>query len=129
MYSGKIMEYGDLQSIFAEPYNPYTLGLQNAFPTLTGEKQDLISIPGSPPNLSDLPSGCRFQARCPFATETCLEEHPPLGQVGEDHYSACYHHDDIEHMREESTKRATWQDEPMRAEADGGRDPERNGGT
>ncbi|MFB6299948.1 MAG: ABC transporter ATP-binding protein, partial [Halobacteriales archaeon] len=50
MYSGKIMEYGNLRSIFANPYNPYTLGLQNAFPTLRGEKQNLISIPGSPPD-------------------------------------------------------------------------------
>lgn len=108
MYSGKLVESGDLQRIFSDPYNPYTLGLKNAFPTLHGERQDLISIPGSPPDVADLPDGCRFASRCPFATEDCLTEHPPLEAVGEDHYSACYRHDDIVSIREEATQRETW---------------------
>jgi oligopeptide/dipeptide ABC transporter ATP-binding protein len=108
MYSGKLMEYGDLQDIFANPYNPYTLGLQNAFPTLRGDQQDLISIPGSPPDISNLPEGCRFMDRCPFATEKCGEKHPPLDRVAEDHYSACYHHERVEQMRREAGHRETW---------------------
>lgn len=108
MYSGKLMEYGNLRDIFANPYNPYTLGLQNAFPTLRGDQSDLISIPGSPPDISNLPDGCRFMARCPFATDQCSSEHPPLEEVDEDHYSACYHHDKVETMRSEATRRRTW---------------------
>jgi len=110
MYAGKLMEYGDLKSIFEAPFNPYTLGLQNAFPTLTGARQDLISIPGSPPDLFELPRGCRFEDRCPFARSECSEAHPPLEEVGDDHYSACYRHDDIEQLRGRSGRRRTWQD-------------------
>ena len=122
MYGGKLMEYGDLNSIFEEPYNPYTLGLQNAFPTLRGEKQDLISIPGSPPDLAQVPEGCQFQERCPFATEVCSSSHPPLEAVNEDHYSACYHHSSINQMREQASKRQTWQKtEAAKAQTDGGK--------
>ena len=108
MYAGKLMEYGDLESIFAAPHNPYTLGLQNAFPTLRGERQDLISIPGSPPDVRDPPQGCRFRERCPFATEECATAHPPLEAVGEDHRSACYRHDEVERLRTEAGRRRTW---------------------
>lgn len=109
MYSGKLMEYGDLKDIFANPYNPYTLGLQNAFPTLRGDQTDLISIPGSPPDIADLPDGCRFMDRCPFATAKCGTKHPPLESVAEDHASACYHHEEVERMREEAAQREAWQ--------------------
>lgn len=109
MYGGKMMEYGDLESIFDAPYNPYTLGLQNAFPTLKGEKQDLIEIPGSPPDLVDPQSGCRFQNRCPFQTDECLTEHPPLEAVDGEHYSACYRHEAVDMLREQSRKRETWE--------------------
>jgi oligopeptide/dipeptide ABC transporter ATP-binding protein len=110
MYAGKLMEYGNLSSIFTGPYNPYTLGLNNAFPSLTGKRQDLISIPGSPPDLANLASGCRFIERCPFATEECMSAHPPLERVGDDQYSACYRHDEIERLREEAGRRETWQE-------------------
>jgi oligopeptide/dipeptide ABC transporter ATP-binding protein len=109
MYSGKLMEYGDLRDIFANPYNPYTLGLQNAFPTLRGDQSDLISIPGSPPNIANLPDGCRFRARCPFATTECESDHPQLKEVAEDHYSACYHHERIDSMRTDAERRRTWE--------------------
>lgn len=115
MYSGKLMEYGNLKDIFANPYNPYTLGLQNAFPTLRGDQSDLISIPGSPPDIAALPDGCRFMERCPFATEQCADAHPPLESVGDDHASACYRHDSIERMRQEARERETWR--RTRAEA------------
>ncbi|UTF54776.1 ABC transporter ATP-binding protein [Natronosalvus rutilus] len=117
MYSGKMMESGNLQSIFAESHNPYTLGLQNAFPTLKGEKQDLISIPGSPPPITNLPSGCRFYDRCPFAEPGCLDAHPPLTEVNDDHYSACYRHEDAEMMREQARERDTWQKQDPHAES------------
>jgi oligopeptide/dipeptide ABC transporter ATP-binding protein len=122
MYAGKLMEYGNLKSIFSNPHNPYTLGLQNAFPSLRGEKQNLISIPGSPPDLAQLPRGCRFAARCPFATDECMDAHPPLEEIEEDHQSACYRHDIVERMRTRAERRETWQDtDAARAQTDGGR--------
>lgn len=108
MYSGHLMEYGDLKAIFSNAFNPYTLGLQNAFPTLFGDQTELISIPGSPPDLSDRPTGCQFAARCPFVTRECLTEHPPLLQVGDDHYSACYRHDTVTANRSHLEDRQTW---------------------
>jgi oligopeptide/dipeptide ABC transporter ATP-binding protein len=111
MYGGKLMESGDLESIFRESYNPYTLGLQNAFPSLRGERRDLISIPGSPPDLSDPPSGCRFRARCPFVEEQCREEHPPLELVGDDHRSACFRHDEIDLIRVRAKRAETWSEQ------------------
>jgi oligopeptide/dipeptide ABC transporter ATP-binding protein len=121
MYSGKLMEYGNLKEIFANPHNPYTLGLQNAFPTLRGDQSDLISIPGSPPPISDLPNGCRFMKRCPFAKPECSTDHPELREVSDDHYSACYRHDRIETMRSQAERRSTWQsvDDEVGAKAEG----------
>lgn len=125
MYAGKLMEYGELRPIFREPYNPYTLGLQNAFPSVSGKKQNLISIPGTPPDPGSPPSGCRFVSRCPFATEKCRTDHPPLEEVQPDHYSACFHHEDVERMREAATKRETWRrGEDQAMSADGGQSEE-----
>ncbi len=108
MYSGHMMEHGDIKSLFRNPYNPYTLGLQNAFPTLFGEQKALVSIPGNPPDIAKRPSGCQFAGRCPFATDRCLEAHPEVEQVGEDHFSACYRHDIIEDMRRRAPEQETW---------------------
>ena len=116
MYSGKLMEYGNLKEIFSNAYNPYTLGLQNAFPSLRGDQQDLISIPGSPPDIANIPDGCRFLERCPFATEECTSHHPPLEAVADDHFSACYHHEKVEQMREEAKERDTWNQLQPRAD-------------
>jgi peptide/nickel transport system ATP-binding protein len=69
MYGGKIMETGPVREVFRTAAHPYTMGLTNAFPTLEGAQRDLISIPGTPPNLLAPPTGCRFAERCPFAEE------------------------------------------------------------
>jgi len=121
MYAGKMMEYGELASIFQRPYNPYMLGLRNAFPNVSGEKQNLISIPGTPPDPSSPPDGCRFIGRCPFATDECRSHHPPLEEVEPDHYSACFRHEDIEQMRTAATQRETWEQRgEQTVSADGG---------
>ncbi len=90
-YAGRIVEIGDVNQIFYHPRHPYTVGLLDAVPTLAGERQDLISIPGSPPDLIDLPSGCKFHPRCPYATDQCREEDPPLIDVAQGQASACWH--------------------------------------
>ena len=96
MYAGCIVEYGTVNQIFYEPRHPYTLGLIKAVPTVTGDFEDLSSIAGTPPDLIDLPSGCKFHLRCPFATRRCKEEEPELMHIGPEHAAACFYTDEVE---------------------------------
>ncbi len=90
MYAGKLLEFGDITSIFERPSNPYTIGLMASFPSIKGEKRALFSIPGSPPDLSNPPSGCRFHPRCKYAKSICKENEPEPIEVEPDHYSKCH---------------------------------------
>ncbi len=117
MYGGKIMEQAPTRVFFKEQTHPYSLGLNNAFPSITEIGEQLISIPGAPPNLLSRPAGCRFQERCPFAEDLCRHEAPVLAQVGEGHYSACHFHHKASHFRQESKKPETWQAVARRIEA------------
>lgn len=109
MYAGKIVEYGRTQTIFASPYHPYTLGLQRAFPSIRGEIQELVSIPGSPPSLIRPPAGCRFHERCPFSTDRCMKEEPSLLNIENEHFSACHYPDKIDDFRKLAKLVHTWQ--------------------
>ena len=95
MYAGRIIELGNVADIFYRPRHPYTVGLLRAAPTLVGEREELASIPGSPPDLIDLPSGCKFHPRCSYATDKCVAEEPPLIDVGPAQASACWHWDRV----------------------------------
>jgi len=108
MYAGKVMEHADTDAIFYNPYNPYTLGLQNAFPSVQGARKELISIPGFPPSLIDPPPGCLFAERCPFVLPVCRQEEPPLEEVGPEHFSACHRAADVDEIRTRSKKEETW---------------------
>ena len=90
VYAGKIVEMADVQTIFKAPTHPYTIGLINAVPTLTGHKDDLTSIPGSPPDLVEMPSGCKFHPRCPLADEKCKTHEPEAEFAAADHQVACW---------------------------------------
>lgn len=109
MYAGKIMELAAVEAFFYQPYHPYTLGLQNAFPNLAHPEQALISIDGYPPDLVDPPQGCRFNTRCPFAIERCFHEEPPLIEVAPGHQAACHRWTDVEYLRAKAKEAATWQ--------------------
>lgn len=111
MYAGRIMEYGG-EAVFRTPFHPYTLGLCNAFPDLSQGDRALISIPGSPPSLFDPPQGCRFHARCPFATPLCAELAPPLIEVAPGHVAACHYVDRAVQFRDRAADPATWRAEP-----------------
>jgi oligopeptide/dipeptide ABC transporter ATP-binding protein len=113
MYAGQIVEYGETHRLFAEPVHPYTLGLKNAFPSMTRPRdQALISIPGAPPSLLAPPAGCRFAARCPFATEICRAETPPLAEVAPRHLAACHHAAAADEMRHRAVAGETWSATP-----------------
>ncbi|MFD9909980.1 ABC transporter ATP-binding protein [Streptomyces sp. NPDC059063] len=103
MYGGRCVERGSAQQVFYEPQHPYTWGLLGSMPRIDREETErLVPVKGSPPSLINLPSGCAFNPRCPYADvpkdRITRTERPELTEVGSGHYSAC-------HMsREERTK-------------------------
>ncbi|QUX89912.1 ABC transporter ATP-binding protein [Marinomonas sp. A3A] len=90
MYAGQTMEYGTAEDVFYRPTHPYTQGLLKAIPRLDGNDDKLSTIPGNPPNLLHMPSGCPFQARCEFARERCGESMPELKEFAPGQLRACH---------------------------------------
>ncbi len=89
MYAGRIVESGPVEQIFDDPQHPYTLGLMGSMPALTGTRERLVTIAGRVPTPFDMPVGCRFATRCPFAAEPCSEA-PPLTELAPGHRVACW---------------------------------------
>jgi len=89
MYAGKIVEIGDVKSLFKDPLHPYTKGLMFAIPTIE-EKRKILYIPGRPPDLINPPQGCRFFPRCSQAMDLCSKNEPPLIEVENDRFVACH---------------------------------------
>jgi oligopeptide transport system ATP-binding protein len=93
MYGGKIVETGTVREIFYNPQMPYTWGLLSSIPLPTADRsQDLIPIPGSPPDMLDPPKGCPFTPRCPYAMRICAEEMPDYTTFSVEHKAACWLH-------------------------------------
>ena len=93
MYGGRLVERASARALYDAPRHPYTLGLLNSFPPMRGERRELTGIPGAPPDLSDLPTGCAFHPRCPYVMDRCVTERPPLAPLDEDDRSvACWLH-------------------------------------
>ncbi|MDR5682978.1 MAG: ABC transporter ATP-binding protein [Armatimonadota bacterium] len=107
MYAGKPVEHTDVVRTFKDPKHPYTWGLLHSIPKLYERAERLIPIEGQPPSLIDLPPGCPFAPRCPFAMEVCVEEDPPEVPIADNHYAKCYLY----------TDKATEQDKRAAAEA------------
>lgn len=97
MYAGQIVEYTDVITLFDKQLHPYTEGLLAAIPVLGDVRDSLAVIPGSVPNLIELPPGCKFAARCPYAKELCVETEPRLVEVEPGHSVRCL-------MRDPQTK-------------------------
>lgn len=91
MYAGKLVELASSEEIFHNPLHPYTMGLMSSFPSIIGEKTELVTIPGEPPDLLHPPPACRFHPRCPFATEICRTEEPEFKEHAPGHWAACWH--------------------------------------
>ena len=90
MYAGRAVETGSVRDIFNHPSHPYTQALLNSVPKLEERTTRLYSIEGQPPALWNLPSGCRFAARCPYTDERCEREYPPSFPVVEGHTADCW---------------------------------------
>jgi peptide/nickel transport system ATP-binding protein len=95
MYAGKLVEYGSTLDVFQRPKHPYSYLLLSSTPSITGPRRKLAPLEGESANLLDPPSGCRFHPRCPFATEICVTDEPPLEEKVPGHRAACWHSDRI----------------------------------
>jgi peptide/nickel transport system ATP-binding protein len=101
MYAGKLVEYGPTSEVFARPRHPYAYLLLRSTPSITGPRRQLAPLGGEPPDLLNPPSGCRFHPRCPFATEKCVVEEPPLAEIFEGHRVACWNYEDVPELEVE----------------------------
>ncbi len=90
MYGGKIMEIASAEDIFARPLHPYTQGLINCVPNIRLDQKELVTMPGSPPDLVSPPAGCRFAPRCPRVMPVCRESAPRLLEHAPTHTAACW---------------------------------------
>jgi peptide/nickel transport system ATP-binding protein len=90
MYAGQLVEYGKREEVFDSPNHPYTIALLASYPTLTGERVDLKSIPGETPNLISPPEGCRFCDRCPGSSLSCKSGEPCWREITPTHRVLCY---------------------------------------
>jgi oligopeptide/dipeptide ABC transporter ATP-binding protein len=90
MYAGKIVEMGTTEEIFDNPAHPYTEALLRCVPRSDRLEARLVDIPGQPPDLANLPTGCSFAPRCPKAMERCREAYPPEVEVSPGHVTKCW---------------------------------------
>ncbi len=90
MYAGRTMAYGQTDDIFYHPTHPYTIGLLGAVPRLDGDGNRLATIPGNPPNLLSLPTGCPFAPRCQHAMDICQTTAPTLTTLPDGQQRACH---------------------------------------
>ena len=91
MYLGKIVEQAPTEDIFQEPAHPYTQALLSAIPILSGRKQrERIILKGEVPSAANVPPGCRFHTRCPYAREICSQVEPQLKEIAPGHFCACH---------------------------------------
>ncbi len=101
MYAGKLVESGATEEVFHRPRHPYSYLLLSSIPSVTGPRRRPVSLEGTPPNLLAPPSGCRFHPRCPWATEQCRQQEPPMMPIGPSQWAACWNSDQIPGMGEQ----------------------------
>jgi oligopeptide/dipeptide ABC transporter ATP-binding protein len=94
MYAGRILEQAGVIPLFAKPLHPYTQGLMASIPVLGKIKERLYVIPGTVPNLINLPKGCRFAPRCQVCMDVCIEQEPELIEIAPDHQVRCWLYQD-----------------------------------
>lgn len=105
MYAGEIVECGSLEDVFEKPSHPYTMGLFGSIPSLDEEKTRLTPIKGLMPDPTNLPSGCKFNPRCPHATELCSKQIPKDSEISKGHLVKCLIAEGLVEFKE------NWEDE------------------
>ncbi len=95
MYAGNLVEFGPTEEVFGNPKHPYAYLLLRSTPSISGPRRKLAPLEGEPPNLLEPPPGCRFHPRCPFATEICHQQAPPMEDLGNGHAVACWNWKDV----------------------------------
>lgn len=106
LYGGRVMEQGNAQHIFHDAAHPYTLGLLNAIPRMDADDQDLIAIPGAPPNMARMPKGCPFSERCTLADAHCADDMPELKTIQGERMSLRACHKEVAFVKERIAKGA-----------------------
>ncbi len=98
MYAGQAVEQATTKSLFARPLHPYTQGLMASVPNIEAGKvaEKLKPVPGTVPDPSNFPTGCRFNPRCPYATDQCRNEMPLIEKASEEHWIRCHRWKDIQ---------------------------------
>lgn len=91
IYAGQIVEYGSVLDVFKHMHHPYTVGLFDSIPQIDSAVTRLEPIPGLMPDPTDLPEGCNFSTRCPYADEKCKANEPELEEVRPGHFARCFH--------------------------------------
>lgn len=96
MYAGKLIESGTADQIYHNQLHPYTYGLINCVPNIKLDQKELITMPGSPPDLVNPPVGCPFAERCPYVMDVCKTDPPRFEQHEDEHHVACWLYEDNE---------------------------------
>ena len=118
MYAGRPVEFGTAEEIFYESRHPYTWGLIRSIPEQAiEEKKPLTPIHGNPPSLMNLPEGCVFSPRCPYATDKCRKQRPERFVTESGHYSACHYSGDPEFLKNAPETSRTRKDSKKGGEA------------
>ena len=91
MYAGEVVERAPVEPLFERPEHPYTVGLFGSLPRLDRQSEELAAIEGMVPDMSVLPTGCRFAPRCPFADDRCRRERPPVVRLDRNRWSRCFY--------------------------------------
>jgi oligopeptide transport system ATP-binding protein len=95
MYAGRLVETGPVDVVYPNPAHPYTLGLMGSLPRVDQKGSTLTPIPGAPPSLMRIPSGCPFHPRCAFVRDDCRTDPPPLYDVAPGRHAACHYTDEV----------------------------------
>ncbi|WP_345218074.1 ABC transporter ATP-binding protein [Georgenia halophila] len=95
LYAGQVMERGPIRPIYERPAHPYTVGLLESVPRVSGAQRELQPIPGSPPHPAEQITGCPFHPRCPLATDRCRDETPAMNPVDGERAAACHYAEEV----------------------------------
>jgi len=99
MYTGNIVEYSNVKSIFRNPKHPYTIGLMKCIPRIKSDTKRLHAIPGNVPNPINSPKGCSYHTRCPIAMDICSKKDPSIIEVEKNHFVRCWNFDELKNIK------------------------------